>query len=185
MQSFQKSLRNSLLPIGFSHLTCLNVCEQFVKYLSKNLQSGLPSLFMWLFPYSFWKSPISSNQRCVSRMLLNKYLHLRGYIVNSCGPGISYVLWKRLWTDSSSFFLKNYSDILLIVLTLRIFSRSCTCLNNNITPKNLFILQVCINHPLAYNKFQTVTEALDDFFSFLGISVMAQKTVPIWSCSCL
>lgn len=121
-------------------------------------------------------------------MLLN--LHLRGYTANSCGPGISYVLWNaqvlnRFFPSISSLFLKSFSDILLIVLTLHIFPRSCTCLNNNIIPNNLFILQVYVNHPLAYNKFQAVTEALDDFFSFLGTSGMAQQTTPIWSCSCL
>lgn len=90
-------------------------------------------------------------------------------MANSCGPVISFVLWNaqalnRFFSNISLLFHKNYFDALLIVLTLHIFPRSCTCLNNNIIANNLFILQVYINHPLAYNEFQTEAEALDIFF---------------------
>lgn len=67
----------------------------------------------------------------------------------------------------SSLFFISTSKISFTVVTLHIFPRSCTCLNNDIIPNNLLIQQLYINHQLMSNKFQTETEAWDDFFHFV------------------
>lgn len=116
-------------------------------------------------------------------MLLNKYFNLRGYTANSCGPGISCALWSaqaqnRFVPNISLLFRKNYSDTLLIVLTLHIFSKSCTCLNNNIIPNNLFILHVYINHPLAYKNSKLKQKLWMIFFPSLEFLAWHSRLLP-------
>lgn len=130
---FSRELKK--FPATYSCLTCLKICEHFVRCLSKTCSLAFRHSSLWLLSRSFWKSPISPNQR-YGGMLLNKYLHLRGYTANSCGPGISYVLWNaqafnswnRFFMECSSFeFFEQILPKYFLALSWKLFWNTDYC----------------------------------------------------------